>query len=189
MTDNNGWALASPLGGCGFAMACFTVGWTFSGTFPIAEGVAMSLPMALFFAGLAQFIVGFVELARGVHSLGFCHGTYGVWGIGTAYMFYTGFLGVVTPASAPAMAVYWAGWAIITTIIAATVYPLSKWFCTALIWLTVCFAVFSIGSGLENMSIIHFGGWITMLLGLYTWYVVAAFSINESFERTVLPVW
>lgn len=189
ISDDDGWALASPLGGCGFAMACFTVGWTFSGTFPVGEGVAMSLPMALFFAGMAQFIAGMIEFARGVHCLGFCHGTYGVWGIGTAFMFYTGFAGLVNPASAPAMGVYWAGWAIITAIVAASVYPLSKWFCTALIWLVVCFASFSVGSGLQMSSIVHFGGWITMLLGLYTWYVVAAFSVNESFERTVLPVW
>lgn len=180
------WALASPLGGAGFGMACFTTGFAFTGLFPASEGFAMFLPMVLLYAGVAQFIAGIIEFARGSHGLGFTHGTYGVWGMGTALLFYSQLAGLVPPASGPAMAVYWIGWAIITAVLVGTTWPISKMFSGALMWLVIVFILFAASTAYAPITPV--AGWLTVLLGLYVWYVVAAFSINTSFGRKVLPV-
>jgi len=182
--SNTNIALASPLGGMGFAMTCWCVGFSFTGIIP--DGFAMALPMALLFAGLAQFIVGFVELARGSHALGVCHGIYGVWGMGTALMFYTTFAGLVTAASPEAMAVYWSGWAIITVIVAVICWPVSKYFSVVLWVLVADFVLFALASFAP--AALPIGAWLTVFTGVICWYVVAAFTINTSFGKTVLPV-
>ncbi len=186
MSDEVKWALASPLGGAGFGMACFTTGFSFTGLFPVSEGFAMFLPMVLLYAGLAQFVAGIIEFARGSHGLGFTHGTYGVWGMGTALLFYTQLMNIVPAASSPAMAVYWTGWAIITIILTGTTWPISKMFSGALAWLVIVFLLFA-GSTVSP-GLLPIAAWLTVLLALYVWYIVAAFSINTSFGRQVLPV-
>ncbi|MBA7707131.1 Succinate-acetate/proton symporter SatP [subsurface metagenome] len=184
MANDTKIALASPLGGMGFAMTCWCIGFSFTGIIP--DGFAMALPMALLFAGLAQFIVGFVELIRGQHALGICHGTFGVWGMGTALMFYTTSAGLVPAASPEAMAVYWGGWAIITGIIAIICWPVSKYFSLVLWVLMADFVLFLLASFVPEA--LQIGAWLTVFTGVFCWYVVAAFTINTSFGRPVLPV-
>ena len=186
MAEESGWALASPLGGAGFGMATFTVGFSFTGLYPVNDGFAMFLPMVLMYAGFAQFVAGVIEFARGSHGLGFTHCTYGVWGMGTAIMFYTQFMKIVPPASPQAMAVYWIGWAIITIILTGTTWPISKMFSGALAWLVIVFLLFA-GSTVSP-ELLPIAAWLTVLLGLYVWYIVAAFSINTEFGRQILPV-
>jgi succinate-acetate transporter protein len=179
-------ALASPLGGSGFGMACLCVGFSFTGIYPVEEGLAMALPMALLFAGLAQFVASILEFCRGSHALGYCHGAYGIWGMGTAIMFYTQLAGLVPAADATAMAVYWGCWAVLTVIITVTCWPTSKAFAGVLALLVVCFALFSAGA--FSPLITKVGAWATVVDGLSAWYCVAAFSINTSFGRKVLPI-
>lgn len=186
MSKSNSIALASPLGGCGFAMTCFVTGFTFTGIYPVEEGIAMVLPMMLLFAGISQYIVGILEFCRGNHALGFCHGAYGIWGTGTAVLFYTIFAGLVPEPTAVAMAIYWAGWAIITCILTASCWPVSKCFATVLAWLAVCFILFSIGAFYPLIT--QVGGWATIIDGFGAWYCVAAFSINTSFGKNILPI-
>lgn len=179
-------ALASPLGGSGFGITCLCVGFSFTGIYPVEEGLAMALSMALLFAGLAQFVAGILEFCRNEHALGYCHGTYGIWGMGTAVLFYTQLAGLVPAAGASAMAVYWGCWAVLTVIITITCWPTSKWFAAVLALLALCFALFSAGAFFPTITVI--GAWATIICGLSAWYCVAAFSFMTSFGRKILPV-
>jgi succinate-acetate transporter protein len=190
MTEEKGepfWALASPLGGTGFAMTVWVVGFVFSGIVMPSSGIAAAAVNLLIFAGLTQFVAGIIEFRRGSHALGYTHGSYGAFGISTGLLFYTTLGCNIFPFPDPAtMAMYWIGWAIITVILAITTIPVSKMFSIALWWLVIVFILFAIGG--YSTPILNIGGYLTSALGLYTFYVVAAFSINTSFGKNIIPI-
>lgn len=186
MANNTNIALASPLGGMGYAFTASITGIAFTGVLgDITGSLTAVLPIMFLFAGFAQFCVGILELVRGQHALGVCHGSYGIWGMATGALFYTQFMGMAAP-PAGAMAAYWFGWALVTLIIATGVWPVSKMFSIVLYWLLVAFVLFAISSWIPVFATI--GGWVTLGNGLYCFYVVAAFHINTQWGRPVLFV-
>jgi succinate-acetate transporter protein len=185
--EKSEWALASPLGGTGFGMAVWTVGFAFSGLIPVGAGLASAAVNLLWFAGFAQFIAAIIEFRRGSHALGYTHGSYGIFGLATGFMFYTTLgTGTFTFPVAAAMAWYWIGWALISVILAVTTIPVSKMFSVDLWWLAIVFVLFAAGS--YSILITHIAAWMLIAMALYTWYIVAAFSINTSFGKNIVPV-
>ena len=186
MANNNEIALASPLGGMGYAFTASITGLTFTGMLgDITGSLTAVLPIMFLFAGFGQFCVGIVELVRGQHALGVCHGSYGIWGMSTAAVFYTQFMGMAAP-PAGAMCAFWIGWLIVTIIISTSIWPVSKMFSGVLILLAIVFVLFAISAFVPVFAVI--GGWTCLVDGLYCFYVVAAFNINTQFGRTVLWV-
>lgn len=180
------WALASPIGGAGFGMATFLVGFAYTGLFPTEGGTATAFMMVMFFAGLAQGVAGLIELRRGSHALGFVHSTYGAWGLGQGMIVLMLGAGWLSPPSAAGWAIYWAAWGILTLILTVTIYPTSKYFTYVLAWLAVLF--FLLAAGQYYQGLLPVFGYGLVIDALAAWYVVAAFSINESWGRNVLPV-
>jgi len=179
-------ALASPIGGAGFGMATFLIGMAYTGLFATNGGLATGFMMAMFFAGLVQGIAGLIELRRGSHALGFTHSIYGAWGLGQG-MLVLGLGAGWLPAPSPAgWATYWFAWAIVTVIVAITIYPTSKWFSYVVWWLAICFLLLTAGQYMTGLLPIF--GIALVIDALAAWYVTAAFSINESWGQSVVPV-
>jgi len=181
------WALASPLGGTGFAIAVWTVGLAFSGWVDLSTAIAPAIMSLLFFAGMAQFIVGIIEFRRGSHALGFVHGSYGTFGIMTGIMFIItmGLHWFEFPSGLGA-AWYWIAWGIISLILTATSWPVSKLFALDLFILAITFFFFA-GGAFSEIAL-RIGAYLCLFLAIFTWYLVAAFSVNTSFGKKVIPV-
>lgn len=181
IADPGAWAVTA------FATTSFMLGMYNAGLLP-AGGVAVVIPVAFFFGGLIQIIVGILEVMRGNVFGAVVFGTYGpFWVIFAAIE--TWFAAKIpTSAADSALCLFLAMFAVITFyfVIAALRTDAVLFAIFALIFAGL--VLLSIGAGLPNATITKAGGWVTLAFAVLAWYHAAGDVIAHTFGRKVLPM-
>lgn len=146
-------------------------------------------PVAFFFGGLIQILVGVLEVGRGNLFGAMVFGTYGpFWVIFAAINVW--FAPMVHPQSAvpTGVAVFLAMFAVLTFYFFLASLR-TDWVLIAIFALIFVGLVFlAIGFQSGSVGWIKAGGWVTLAFAVLAWYHAAADMINFTFKRQVLPV-
>lgn len=170
-----------------FATTSFMLGMYNAGLLN-ANGATIVIPVAFFFGGLIQIIVGVLEIVRGNLFGAVVFGTYGpFWVIyGLIVQFYAGRI----PAADvdQSIALFLAVFAVVTFyfFLASLKTDLVLVVVFALIFIGL--VLLAIGAGGGYTALTRAGGWVTLAFAVLAWYHAAAGMINTNFGRIVAPV-
>ncbi|WP_035589754.1 acetate uptake transporter [Hippea jasoniae] len=161
-----------PLGLGGFALTTFVLNVHNAGLVPAA--LDATLPLGLFYGGLAQLIAGFMEMRTG-NTFGMtAFGSYGAFWMALASLIYFTKLGLV-PAAAlgPAIGITLIAWTIFTTIM--TIVVLKSGHTSVIVvfvLLEILFILLVIGHYTGSKAITTFAGYEGILTAFSAWYAM-----------------
>jgi succinate-acetate transporter protein len=165
---DTGWKPANPapLGLAGFAMTTFVLSfvnanWVSGTDLPVVLGLAFG---AVAFSSFGAFWISYFVLV----------------------MFNAGSL---QPAHAGhALGLYLWAWAIFTGYMMIAALRVNVAVLLVFVLLTVTFALLGAGNDGNDMSVIHWGGYIGVATAIVAWYASFAQVINSTFGKTVAPL-
>jgi succinate-acetate transporter protein len=190
-----GWTPAdpAPLGLAGFAMTTFVLSM-YNANLISAGGIAVVLPLAIAYGGIAQVLAGMWEFRTGNTFGAVAFSSFGAFWIS----FY--FLNWVVAKSIPAadlhnaVSVYLYAWGIFTTYMFVASLRTTGAVAAVFLLLAATFFLLAIGNAslsgstaLTNNTI-KIGGWVGLATAVVAWYASFAAVTNSTFGRVVLPV-
>jgi uncharacterized protein len=181
LADPGAWAVTA------FATTSFMLGM-YNAHLINAGGAAIVIPVALFFGGLIQIIVGVLEVMRGNVFGAVVFGTYGPF-----WVIY-GVLLTVYPTAIPASAINSALALFLAMFAVITFYFVIASLRTDIVLVAVFSLIFiglvllAIGAGAANAGFTKAGGWVTLAFAVLAWYHAAGDVIGYTFGRRVLPM-
>jgi uncharacterized protein len=181
------YANPAPLGLMGFGMTTVLLNIHNAGFFPLDS---MILAMGIFYGGLAQILAGAMEFKKG--------NTFGTTAFASYGFFWLSLVGLIAipkiiPAINPCpqafMAWYLFMWGLFTLYMWVGTFGKNRALQFVFLSLTVLFFLLAIRdwSGSEAIGII--AGFEGIVCGLSAIYLAAADVLNESWGRTVLPIY
>jgi len=182
LADPGAWAVTA------FATTSFMLG--LYNTHLIGQAsLPIVFPVAFFFGGLVQILVGVLEVGRGNVFGAVVFGTYGpFWVIYGAIQVW--FAKMVTPPSSvtAGVALFLAMFAVVTFyfFLASLKTDLVLVAIFALIFIGLVLLAIGAQSGAIGWT--KLGGWVTIIFAVLAWYHAAADIINFTFGRPVLRV-
>jgi uncharacterized protein len=181
LADPGAWAVTA------FATTSFMLG-IYNANLINAKGVAIVIPVALFFGGLIQIIVGVLEVCRGNVFGAVVFGTYGPF-----WVIY-GMIGTLYATSIPAaslnsaLSLFLAMFAVLTFFFLIASLRTDVVLVGVFALILAGLILLSIGYGENSIDVIRAGGWVTLAFAVLAWYHAAGDIIGYTFGRTVLPV-
>ena len=181
MADPGSWAVTA------FATTSFMLGMYNAGLLP-SGGVAIVFPVAFFFGGLIQILVGILEVFRGNLFGAMVFGSYGpFWVIFAAIE--TWFGKMMTASSVgSAVSLFLAMFAVLTFYFFIASFKTDKLLVVIFALIFIALVLLSIGAGTGGTGYTVIGGWVTLIFAILAWYHAAGDLINSMFNRTVLPL-
>lgn len=181
MGDPGAWAVSA------FATTSFMLGMYNSGLLHTG-GVAVVLPVAFFYGGMIQIIVGILEVLRGNMFGAVVFGTYGPFWVSFAAI-ETWFGKSLSAADAGgAVSLFLAVFAVLTFYFFLASLKTDRVLVVIFALIFIALVLLSIGaaSGVSFFTVL--GGWVTLVFAVVAWYHAAADIINFTFESKVLPL-
>ncbi len=178
----------APLGLGGFALTTFVLSCVNAGLFPESL-LAVFVPLAFFYGGLAQFLAGIWEFRNNNTFGATAFGSYGMFWVALGFfVFFETRLGITEATLAPALGLTLLAWTIFTAIMWVGSFSTNMGLIVVFTLLLATFALLTIGelAGLDGFLIT--GGYVGILTAAAAWYVMAAGVINTTAGRTILPV-
>jgi succinate-acetate transporter protein len=178
----------APLGLAGFAMTTFVL--SVINTHMLgADGLGVVLGLAAFYGGGAQLLAGMWEFRKG--------NTFGATAFSSFGAFWLSYWFIVkfSPPSGPghtaehAVATYLLAWAIFTAYMTVSSLQVSGAVAAVFAFLTLTFIALTIGDYAVSTGWEKLGGWLGIITALLAWYASFAGVTNDTYKRTVLPVW
>ena len=176
-----------PLGLAGFAMTTFVLSVFNAGLITTSGVVAVVLPLALFYGGLAQFAAGLWEFRKGntFGALAFCS-------FGAFWLSFAAYVKYVEPDLGGnahiATGIYLLGWAIFTGYMSIAAARVNGAVLAVFVVLTLTFVALTIGIWSQTSAITKLGGWLGLITAALAWYASCAGVANATWTRTLLPV-
>lgn len=178
-----------PLGLAGFAMTTFVLSVFNAGLITTSALVAVVLPLALFYGGLAQFVAGLWEFRKGntFGALAFCS-------FGAFWLSFAAYVKYVEPGlggaakAHVATGLYLLAWAIFTGYMTIAAARVNGAVLSVFVFLTLTFVALTIGIWSQTSAITKLGGWLGLITAALAWYASCAVVVNSTWKRTVLPV-
>ena len=177
----------APLGLMGFGMTTVLLNLHNTGLFGLGS---MILAMGIFYGGLAQVIAGIMEWKNGNTFGTLAFTSFGFFWLSLAGLIILPMIGIAptTANNSQAMASYLFMWGIFTALMffgtlrtnVATMFVFGS--------LAILFLILGLGDLTGNADITHLGGWEGLVVGFAAMYTAIALVLNESFGRTVLPI-
>jgi uncharacterized protein len=182
LADPGAWAVTA------FATTSFMLG--LYNTHAIGQGsLPIVFPVAFFFGGMVQVIVGILEVGRGNVFGAVVFGTYGpFWVIYAAIQ--TWFAKMASPASSvdAGVALFLAMFAVLTFYFFLASLR-TDWVLVAVFALIfIGLVLLAIGAQSGSLGWTKLGGWVTIIFAVLAWYHAAADIINFTFGRQILSV-
>jgi hypothetical protein len=181
LADPGAWAVTA------FATTSFMLGM-YNAHLISAGGLPIVFPVAFFFGGFIQIIVGVLEVLRGNVFGAVVFGTYGpFWVIYGAIQTLYG-SSIAASSINSSVALFLAMFAVLTF------YFFIASLRTDMVLVGVFFLIFvglvllAIGAGENSETVTKAGGWVTLAFAVLAWYHAAGDVIGYTFGRTVLPV-
>jgi succinate-acetate transporter protein len=191
-----GWTPADPgpLGLAAFAMTTFLLS-IYNADLISAAGIAVVLPIALVYGGIAQILAGMWEFRTGNTFGAVAFTSYGAFWISVYFLLFVVGPRAIRPVGLDnAVSVFLYAWAIFTTYMFIASLRTSGAVALVFFVLTVTFFVLAIGNAslaggtATTNGTIKFGGWCGLVTAALAWYASAAAVINSTYDRVVLPV-
>jgi uncharacterized protein len=177
-----------PLGLGAFAGTTFVLSVFNAGLVSQASLVAVVLPLALLYGGIAQLLAGMWEFRKNNTFGAVAFTSYGAFWI--SFFYYVRFVAPTLPAADAhtATGIFLLMWTIFTAYMALASLKTNAVLAAVLVLLLVTFALLTIGEFNSNTSLIHAGGFVGLGVAALGWYGSAASVVNTTWGRTVLPV-
>jgi succinate-acetate transporter protein len=178
----------APLGLAAFAGTTFVLSLFNAGLVGNAELVAVVLPLALLYGGLAQLLAGMWEFRNDNTFGAVAFTSYGAFWI--SYFFYARFVaGTLPPADAhTATGIFLLMWTIFTAYMTLAALKTNGALIAIFGTVLVTFSLLTIGEFVESTFLLHAGGYFGLAAAALAWYGSAAGVVNPTWRRTVLPV-
>lgn len=177
-----------PLGLAGFAATTLVLSFVNAGLVDKSVGLAV-LPLALFYGGLAQFVAGLFEFRKGNTFGATAFSTFGAFWL--AFAFYVWFFAPKIPAAhaGQATGMFLLVFTVITAYLTVAAMRTNGAVLVVFVLLTLTFLFLTIGELAGAAGIGKIGGWLGILTAIAAFYGSFAVVVNETWKRTVLPVW
>ncbi|HEY5530675.1 MAG TPA: acetate uptake transporter [Candidatus Anoxymicrobiaceae bacterium] len=154
------------------------------------------LGLGLFVGGLAQIIAGIMEFRKG-NTFGttafLAYGAFWMtlvfWVMSGSYKFMQVAKAAGFQVGAKGLAWYLLVWGIFTLFMTISTFKVNRVLQYVFISLTVLFILLAIGFGWGNTAIIKTAGVVGITTGLAAMYLAQAELVNETYDKTVLPIW
>jgi succinate-acetate transporter protein len=176
----------APLGLAAFAMTTLALSLGNANVWP--AGVVAALGLALVYGGFAQLLAGMWEFARKNTFGAIAFTSYGAFWI-SYYVLGHFLLGGLRPAVAgQAVGVFLLGWTIVTFYLMIASLRVNGAVLAVFVALDITFVLLTIGAFEANVHINKVGGWVGVVTAAFAFYASAAGVINDTFKKTLLPV-
>jgi len=181
LADPGAWAVTA-FATTSFMLGLYNTHLIGSGSLPIV------FPVAFFYGGLIQIIVGILEIGRGNVFGAVVFGSYGpFWVIYAAIS--TWFAKMATPGSVSAgVALFLAMFAVVTFYFLLASLRTDAVLVAVFALIFIGLVLLAIGAKTGTLEWTKAGGWVTIVFAVLAWYHAAADMINFTFRRRVLPV-
>lgn len=181
MADAGPWAVTA-FATTSFMLGLYNTHLIGSGSLPIVY------PVAFFYGGLVQIIVGILEAIRGNLFGAVVFGSFGpFWVIYGSINVW--FVRMATPASVgTGLAEFLAAYAVVTFYFFLASLKTDWTLVVTLGLIVIGLVLLAIGEGTRHTTWTEAGGWVTLLYAVLAWYHAAADLIGFTFGRRVLPV-
>ncbi len=178
----------APLGLAAFAGTTFVLSVFNAGLVSDAKLVAVVLPLALLYGGLAQLLAGMWEFRNDNTFGAVAFTSYGAFWI-SYFLYAKYFAGTLPPADAhTATGIFLLMWTIFTAYMTLAALKTNLALIAVFGTVLVTFVLLTIGEFAESTSVLHAGGYIGLVAAACAWYASAAGVVNPTWGRTVLPV-
>jgi uncharacterized protein len=180
----------APLGLAGFALTTFVLSF-FNAGIVNDKGVAIVLPLALAYGGLAQFVAGLWEFRKGNAFGATAFTSYGAFWL--SFWAFEQFFAKEVPAAqlGDAVGLYLIAWGIFTAYMWIASFRVAVGVNIVFLLLAITFFLLGIGNAngdLAGEGLVKAGGYVGIATAIAAWYVSFAIVINFTFGRTILPV-
>lgn len=165
-----------------FALTTFVLSFANAGWIPDAGAAVLGL--ALFYGGIGQVIAGVWEIANKNTFAGTAFTSYGLFWMAAWFLNISGI-----KVGSAGVGVFFLAWGIFTLYMVFAAIKVNVVVLLVFIALTLTFAFLAIGQFANSESLGHIGGYLGILTAILAWYGSFATVMNETWKRTVLPVW
>jgi hypothetical protein len=182
LADPGAWAVTA-FATTSFMLGLYDTHLIGSGSLPIV------FPVAFFYGGLIQIIVGILEVGRGNVFGAVVFGTYGpFWVIYGAIE--TWFAKMAAPASSvtAGVALFLAMFAVVTFYFFLASLKTDRVLIAVFALIFIGLVLLAIGAQSGSVTWTKAGGWVVLVFAVLAWYHAAADIINFTFGRQVLTV-
>jgi succinate-acetate transporter protein len=171
-----------PLGLAAFALTTFVLSVFNAGILKTGEPVVFGLALA--YGGGAQLLAGMWEFRKG--------NTFGSTAFSSYGAFWLSFWALVTfyakDATPHGIGTYLLAWTIFTAYMTIAALRTSGAVLAVFVFLTLTFLFLALGDLTTTTGLTRLGGWLGLITAFLAWYASAAAVTNETWKRTVLPV-
>jgi hypothetical protein len=176
----------APLGLAAFAMTTFALSIGNTGIW--GPGADAALALALVYGGFAQLLAGMWEFVRKNTFGALAFTSFGAFWI--AYFVLVKFVlpGVAVADLPVAVGVFLLGWTIFTAYMTVASMRVSGAVLLVFVLLTVTFVFLTVGAFNSSTGWTKVGGWVGVATAAAAWYASFAGVTNDTFKKTVLPV-
>jgi uncharacterized protein len=179
----------APLGLAAFALTTFLLSM-FNAHLVNNAGLAIVLPVALAYGGIAQLLAGMWEFRTGNTFGATAFTSFGAfwisfWAFGH---FYEKSLLLHKVVLGNALGLYLIAWGIFTAYMFVASLRVSAAVALVFILLAATFFILGIGNANASVSTIKIGGWFGIATAAAAWYASFAGVVNNTFGRVLLPV-
>ena len=179
----------APLGLLGFGMTTVLLNLHNAGFYPLGS---MILAMGLVYGGLAQVIAGIMEYMKGNTFGTLAFSSYGLFWWSLVLLLVLPRSTLIFPpfeaATETAMAVYFLIWGLFTLMMFLGTLKTNRALQFVFISLAVLFFLLTLGTLTGNPDITVIAGYEGIICGASAIYTGLAETLNEVYERTVLPL-
>ncbi|MFI1097174.1 acetate uptake transporter [Streptomyces sp. NPDC020917] len=177
-----------PLGLAGFAATTFVLS-SFNAHLIDQNLLAVVLPLALFYGGLAQLLAGLWEFRKGNTFGSTAFVSYGAFWL--SYAAYVKFVAGDLPAATAhqATGLYLLIWAVFTVYMTVAALRTNGAILAVFVTLSLTFIVLTIAEFSQSTGTTKVGGWIGLITAVCAWYASFAAVTNATWKQNVLPVW
>jgi succinate-acetate transporter protein len=178
----------APLGLGAFALTTFVLS-VFNAGMLSEELEVVVLPLALFYGGIAQMLAGMWEFKKGNTFGATAFSSFGAFWL--AYAAYAKFVlpGIKDrPDAYQATGLFLLAWSIFAAMLFFAAIRISGALTLVFATATAAFVLLTIGKFAQSDSITHLGGIMGLVSAGCAWYAAWAGVMNDTWKRTVLPV-
>ncbi|MFJ9905723.1 acetate uptake transporter [Streptomyces sp. NPDC101152] len=177
-----------PLGLAAFAATTFVLSTFNANLITDKKLVAVVLPLALFYGGLAQLLAGMWEFRKGNTFGATAFGSFGAFWL--SYAAYAKFVVPGLPAATAhqASGLFLLVWAVFTVYMTVAATRTTGAILAVFVTLSATFIVLCIAEFAQSPNTVKAGGWLGLLTAVCAWYASFAGVTNSTYNRAVMPV-
>ncbi|MEW2246136.1 acetate uptake transporter [Streptomyces sp. NPDC006975] len=187
-TDQGAIADPGPLGLAAFAATTCVLSTFNANLITDKSLVAVVLPLALFYGGLAQLLAGMWEFRKGNTFGATAFGSFGAFWL--SYAAYAKFVVPGLPAATAnqATGLYLLVWAVFTIYMTVAATRTTGAILAVFVTLSATFVVLCVAEFAQSPNTVKAGGWLGLLTAVCAWYASFAGVTNSTYHRAVMPV-